>query len=328
MESQGIPVRMEKPALMDHLASQEPQGTLDQQEQRETVERVSLAPGDSLDLRDPQEPDTDLLLWTWKALGSPTWTPSGDRLVYPVLLVPPAPPVLLVPRQREQLRVLGRSDHQERTGRPVNLACLVCRVWMDAQELLVPMEKRVIQALWVFQELSERRDLEGITVYREPQDRTDWLVCPGLWDQLGNQGLRGPPDQAIVLDLMTWRPLVEGSAMDCLVSQDPREDRVKPGCLVYPVRRAATGSQEEMDIRGWTASLDLRVKRVEMEQASKGHPGRLDQQDKSSTGHLTTEELVYLAKLDSLVQLDQRVTEGTPAFQATGERGRKVNRAW
>lgn len=69
----------------------------------------------------------------------------------------------------------------------------------------------------------------------------DWLVCPGLWDQLGNQGLRGPPDQAIVLDLMTWRPLVEGSAMDCLASQDPREDRVllasldfreKLGCLV------------------------------------------------------------------------------------------------
>lgn len=141
MESQGIPVRMEKPVLMDHLASQEPQGTLDQQEQRETVEMVNLAPGDSLDL---QEPDTDLLLWTWKALGSLIWTPSGDRLVYRVLPVPPAPPVQLIPRQREQHRVLGRSDHQERTGRPVNLACLVCRGWMDVQELSVPMEKRVI----------------------------------------------------------------------------------------------------------------------------------------------------------------------------------------
>lgn len=35
--------------------------------------------------------------------------------------VPQVSLVLLVPLQEEQQRVLGRSDHQERTGHPVNL---------------------------------------------------------------------------------------------------------------------------------------------------------------------------------------------------------------
>lgn len=86
------------------------------------------------------------------------------------------------------------------------------------------------------------------------------------------------------------------------------------------------------------ASLDLRdqkvtevtkergVNLVEMELDSKVHLVHLDHQDKSSIRHPALmvslavlgprEDLVYLVKLDSLVQWDQRVTEEIRALQA------------
>lgn len=95
-----------------------------------------------------------------------------------------------------------------------------------------------------------------------------------------------------------------------------------------------------MDSPVWTASLDPRDRRVTkvtkerwaiqvaMEPDIQVRPARLDHLEKSSTGHLTIwtllpevpglrEDLVYLVKLDSLVLLDQRVTEETPARWAT-----------
>lgn len=156
-ESQVILARMEKLVLMDLQASRELQVTQDQKEIRETAERVNLAPGDPQDLRDPQDQDSDLLLWTWKVQGSQIWNLFGGCLAYRVPLVPP---VLPAPLQRAQGRVLGLLDHQERTGRLVNLACLVCLVLMASLELLVPREKRVIQASWVFQDQLDRRELK------------------------------------------------------------------------------------------------------------------------------------------------------------------------
>lgn len=66
------------------------------------MERDSLAPEDLQDLLDLQAQHSDLLLWTWRAPGSPTRTPSGvyvDHLVLPVLLVFLVP---LVPQQQAQ----------------------------------------------------------------------------------------------------------------------------------------------------------------------------------------------------------------------------------
>lgn len=96
-----------------------------------------------------------------------------------------------------------------------------------------------------------------------------------------------------------------------------------------------------MDSRGWTAFLDLRdqraklerketgVNQVEMAQEHQVHRALLDHRDKSSTRRQAVlmvllaapglrVDLVYLGKLDSLVLLDQRGTEETPAPQATG----------
>lgn len=95
-----------------------------------------------------------------------------------------------------------------------------------------------------------------------------------------------------------------------------------------------------MDNQDWMASLDLRdqrvtevtkergVSRVAMEPDSRVRLAHLDHQEKSSTARLAAwmvslavsglrEDLVYLVKLDSLVPLDQRVTEETPVLQAT-----------
>ncbi|KAE8299624.1 Collagen alpha-1(XVIII) chain Endostatin Non-collagenous domain 1 [Larimichthys crocea] len=157
MESQVILVRMEKLVLMDHEASQESQETLDSEERREIVEMVSLAPGDHQDHQDPQDLDSDLLLWTWKVQGFQIWNLFGDCQACQVLL---APLVLLVLLLQAQDLLLGHLDHQERMEHPVNLACPVCQVLMEFQEFLVPKEKRVTQASWVFQEQLERRELK------------------------------------------------------------------------------------------------------------------------------------------------------------------------
>lgn len=99
MESQVILVRMEKLVLKDLQASQELQVTLDPKGIRETAERDNRAPGDPQVLLDPQDLESDLLLWTWKALGSPLWIlPRGHQ----VPLVPLVPLVLLVPLQQVQ----------------------------------------------------------------------------------------------------------------------------------------------------------------------------------------------------------------------------------
>lgn len=105
-----------------------------------------------------------------------------------------------------------------------------------------------------------------------------------------------------------------------------------------------------MGDRDWMASLDLRDRRVtevtkerrvnqaEMESGSKAHQAHLDHQDKSSTRILTIlmvllaelglrEDLVYLVKLDSLVRLDQRVTEENQAPQVMDRRVRRVSQA-
>lgn len=229
MESQVILGRMEKRVLMDLQASQEPQVTLDLKERRETVVRVNLDPGD---LQDLQDQDSDLLLWTWKDQGSLIWNLFGDCLVCPAPLVPL---VLLVPLQQAQQWVLGRSDHQERTGRPVNLACLVCPVKMVSLEFLVPREKRVIQVSWVYLEQLDRRELKETLVYQGLQESPDWLVCLDLLDQLGHLGLPGLLDRVIGLDLMTWRALVEVLPMDFLVSEDQKENRVLLACLDFRV---------------------------------------------------------------------------------------------
>lgn len=243
-ESLATPVRMENLVLMGLQASREPQGTLDLRERRETVEKVNLAPGDPLGLQDPQDLDSDLLLWTWRVQDSRIWIQFGDCLAHQVsqvLLVLPVP-------QQAQHQVLGHLDHQERTERPVNVACLVCRVLMASQEFLVPREKRVTQASWVFQEQSERRELKETLVYQDLQERPDWLVCPDPWDLLGHLDLPGLLDQVTALASMTWRPPAEVSPMGFLVPEARREYRVLPACLdfqanlgslVYRVRRAA-----------------------------------------------------------------------------------------
>lgn len=357
MENQVILARMEKLVLRDLQASQEPQETLVLKERRETVERVSLAPGDPQDHRDPQDQDSDLLLWTWKAQGSRIWNLLGDCQAYLVLPVPLGLLVFPVPLQQAQDRVLGHLDHQERTGRLANLACLVCRVLMAFQELLAPREKRVIQASWAFQEQLERRELKEHRAYLDLQERLDWLVCLDPWDLSDHLDLPGLLDQVIVLDLMIWRVL--GSPMDFLVPEDQKEDRVNLACqdfranlgsLVYQARRVLKVLWEETGSQGWMASPDLRDQRVteetkergvtqdEMELVSQVHLALLDHQDRSSTGQLAIlmvllaawglrEDLVYLVKLDSLVLLDQRVTEETLAFQAMESRERKVSQA-
>lgn len=91
MESPVTPVRMENLVPMDLQASQEPQGTLDSRERRETVEKVNLAPGEPLGLQDPRDPDSDLLLWTWKVQDSQIWSLFGGCLAHQVLLVLPVP---------------------------------------------------------------------------------------------------------------------------------------------------------------------------------------------------------------------------------------------
>lgn len=114
---------------------------------------------------------------------------------------------------------------------------------MASQELLVQREKRVIQVSWVFQEQLERRDPEETLGYQELQGSLDWLVCLDPSDQLGNLGLQDLLDPAIVLDLMTWRVLVEVSAMDSLVSEDLKEDRVLLVCLDFLVNLGCLGFQ-------------------------------------------------------------------------------------
>lgn len=93
----------------------------------------------------------------------------------------------------------------------------------------------------------DKRDHRESLVYRDLQERLDWLVCLDPWDQLAHLDPPAPLDQVIVLDLMTWRALVEVSPMDFLVSEDQKEDRVLLVCLdflvnlaslVYQVRRA------------------------------------------------------------------------------------------
>ncbi|KAK5890749.1 hypothetical protein CesoFtcFv8_014240 [Champsocephalus esox] len=195
MESQVILVRMEKPALRDPLASQEPRVILDLKETRGTVEMVSLAPGVHQDF--PVQ-ESDLPLWTWKAQGSLIWNLFGDCLAYKVPLVPQG---LLVPLQQAQHRVLGRSDPQERTVRLVNLACLAFQGLTAAQERLPPKDKRVMQASWVFQEQLDRRGLEETQGYMVIQERPDWLVCPDPSDQSESRGLPGPLDPATASDL-------------------------------------------------------------------------------------------------------------------------------
>lgn len=100
MENRVILVRTEKLVLRDLQASQEPQVTLEPKEKRETVERVSLVPEDLQGLLDLQAQDTDLLLWTWRAQGSRTWTLSGVYVDHLVLLVPLVFLVLLVFQQQ------------------------------------------------------------------------------------------------------------------------------------------------------------------------------------------------------------------------------------
>lgn len=91
------------------------------------------------------------------------------------------------------------------------------------------------------------------------------------------------------------------SQMDCLVSEDLKEDRVllaypvfqvNLGSLVYQVRRVKRVLLDEMVKLGWMVSLDLRdqrateetkergVNQVEMEPDSQDHLVHLDHQDK------------------------------------------------
>lgn len=195
----------------------------------------------------------------------------------------------------------------------------------------------------------EQRGLQETVVYQDLQEILDWLVCLDQWDQLGPLVLPDLLDQVIVLDLMTWKDLVEFSPMDFLVSEDQKEYRVllayldsqvNLGCLASQVRRAVKVLQEETGNQAWMASLDLRDQRlkkvtkerganqVEMELDSQVHQVHQDHQDKSSTIHLTTLTvvlaelglrvgLVYLVKLDFLVRLDRKVTEETLVLQAT-----------
>lgn len=99
--------------------------------------------------------------------------------------------------------------------------------------------------------------------------------------------------------------------------------------------------QGETGDLGWMASRDLRdqratlgtkargVNQVEMEPGSQAHQAPLDHRDKSSTLHLETltessavsglrVDLVYLARLDSLVPSDQRGTQATQELPASG----------
>lgn len=223
MESQVILARTEKLVRRGLQVSQDSQVMLDSKERRETVERVSLAPGGPQDLQDPQDLESDLLLWTWKVQASQIWSPLGDYLAYQVLLVLL---VLLVHLQQAQDLVLEHLDHQEKMERLVNLVCLVYRVPMAYLEFLVPKEKRVIQASLVFQEQLERREPKERLVYLDLQERLDLLVCLDPEDLLGHLDLLGLLDQIIVSDLMTWRARVEFSLMDFLESEDQKEDRV------------------------------------------------------------------------------------------------------
>lgn len=149
MESQVILVRMERLVLKDLQASQELQVILDPKEIREIVERVTLAQGDHQDLQDPQDLDTDLHLWTWRAQDFLIWNLSGDCLAHQVPLVPLA---LLVLLQQVHHPLLGHLDLQGETEHQVNRACQVCQVLMAPQDFLVLREKRVIQASSVYQE--------------------------------------------------------------------------------------------------------------------------------------------------------------------------------
>lgn len=99
MENRAILERTEKLVLMDLQVSQESQVMLDLKERRETVERVSLAPGGPQDLQDLQDQESDLLLWTWKVRASQIWNLFGDCLAHQVLLVPLG---LLVPLHQAQ----------------------------------------------------------------------------------------------------------------------------------------------------------------------------------------------------------------------------------
>lgn len=94
-ENQEILARMGKLAQKDLQDSPEPPEMPAQEEKRETVERVSLDPEVPQGLQDPQDLDSDRRSWTWRALGSQIWKPSGaslDCLAPPALLVPLAPP--------------------------------------------------------------------------------------------------------------------------------------------------------------------------------------------------------------------------------------------
>lgn len=194
----------------------------------------------------------------------------------------------------------------------------------------------------------EKRELKESLVYQDLQETLDWLVCQDPWDQLGLLALQDLQDQLFVLDLMTWRAPVGASLMHFQVSEDQKDYRVllayldtqvNPDCLAYQVQRETKVLQEEMDSQDWTASLDLRDKRVteatldrgvnqvEMEQVSRVHRVHLDHQDKSSISRLTTlmpslaesalrGGLVYLEEQDFLVLLDQRETEVTLAHRA------------
>lgn len=198
-------------------------------------------------------------------------------------------------------------DHQDVMEPPVNLACLVHQVLLASQDLPVPREKRGILVSLVFQELLDRRELQAYQAYQAVQERLDWPACLDQWDLLDQPGPLALLDQVIVLDLMTWRALVEFSQMDFLVLEDLKEYRVllvcldcrvKLGCLASRVRRAVKVLREETGDRDWTASLDRRdqrvstatkergVKQAEMELDSQDLQAHLDPQDRSSINHL------------------------------------------
>lgn len=102
-------------------------------------------------------------------------------------------------------------------GHLVNLVCLVYRVLMASQGVLVRGDRRGIQVSWAFQEQPEPRELKETLDCQDPQESLDWLVCLDQWDQLDPLVLLVLLDQVIGLDLTTWRVLVERCTTDSQV---------------------------------------------------------------------------------------------------------------
>lgn len=182
------------------------------------------------------------------------------------------------------------------------------------------------------------------------QDRVDWLASLDQWDHWDNPGHQDPPDQAIVLVLMTWKVLAWEWPMGFLEPEGQRGIRVLLASLAYQaslvslvflVRREVKDHREAMADQGWTVSLDLmdkrgteekEVKLVAMETDSLDHQAHLAHQDKSSTRPpavmmVSLEAPGPRAKLDSLARLDLRVTWEIQANPVMESRARRASLA-